>query len=332
MFVDDCAFIFDTYDDTCLAAQEIHRHMKRFGLLMHVGSREGIGKDKSKTEAMFFAGNHGSTSTMHPTETINLKEQDKDGNPVRKEVPKRIQLNDEKHVHFTNEFYYLGAIFTDEISDKKEILTRLRQASNQLGALSNFFRSKADMKTKLKIFLAIPVNTALYGCESWTLTEELRRRITGFYHKGLRKIMGLNMWHVEQLHIRNEHIRNHHDLDDPLDIIRKRQFLFLGKLARMPNTRLPKKFLTAWVSKTRRASHPFHTLRNSYVETLQTVLDLPDNTGAISTWVPLACDEPGWRQLATNWQRNCRRTTLDGFGIHPLSTNTGEKSSEIAEG
>ena len=109
-----------------------------------------------------------------------------------------MQLDDGKHVHFTHEFYYLGAIFTEELSDEKEILTRLRQVSNQIGALSNFFKSTADMETKLKIFLAIPVNTAFYGCESWTLTQEMRRRITGFFHTGLRRIMGLNMWHVEQ--------------------------------------------------------------------------------------------------------------------------------------
>jgi hypothetical protein len=43
-------------------------------------------------------------------------------------------------------------------------------------------------------------------------------------------------------------------------------------------TRLPRKFLTTWVSHLRRSGGQHYTLRNSYVKTLQHILpNIPDN-------------------------------------------------------
>ncbi len=48
-----------------------------------------------------------------------------------------------------------------------------KACSKQIGALIPFFRNKAiDMATKRQTFLAIPVNTVLFGCESWALKAD----------------------------------------------------------------------------------------------------------------------------------------------------------------
>jgi len=117
--------------------------------------------------------------------TIATTEDERDNQTVI--VSARVTMVDGTHIHFATHFCYLGCIFTSDLSDKTEILTRLRNASNQIGAMANFFRSTADISTKLQIFMAVPVNTALYGCESWALTEYLRRRITGFFTKDCKK-------------------------------------------------------------------------------------------------------------------------------------------------
>ena len=117
--------------------------------------------------------------------TIATTEDERDNQPII--VPARVTMVDGTHIHVATQFCYLGCIFTSDLSDKTEILTRLRNASNQIGAMANFFRSTADISTKLQIFMAVPVNTALYGCESWALTEYLRRRITGFFTKDCKK-------------------------------------------------------------------------------------------------------------------------------------------------
>jgi hypothetical protein len=110
-----------------------------------------------------------------------------------------------------------------------DINNQLRQAKGQAAALGTFFHSTANTWSKRLIFLAIPVNTALYGAESWTLNVELRQQISSFYHTTICRIIGINMHHVAEYQIKNEHIHNYFSVPDPIDIIRKRQFNLLGK-------------------------------------------------------------------------------------------------------
>jgi hypothetical protein len=108
------------------------------------------------------------------------------------------------------------------------------------------------------------VNTALYGAESWTLNVELRRWISSFYHTTIFWIIKINMHCVAEYQIKNEHIHNYFSsIPDPIDIIQKCQFNLLGKFARMDPTRLPCKFLTAWVSHPRHSGGQHYTLRNA---------------------------------------------------------------------
>jgi hypothetical protein len=89
-------------------------------------------------------------------------------------------------VPFTQEFQYLGSQVTTDLKDVTDINNRLRQAKGQTAALGASFYSTANTWSKRLIFLAIPMNTALYGTESWTLNVELRRRISSFYHTTIR--------------------------------------------------------------------------------------------------------------------------------------------------
>jgi len=50
LFINDSAFLFQSQDEMEKAAQIIHDHFKKFGLQMHVRSKEA----KSRTEAMYF--------------------------------------------------------------------------------------------------------------------------------------------------------------------------------------------------------------------------------------------------------------------------------------
>jgi hypothetical protein len=192
---------------------------------------------------------------------------------------------------------------TTNLKDVTDINNQLRQAKGQAAVLSTFFRSTATntWSSNSSCFLAIPVNTALYGAESWTLNVELCRQISSFYHTTIHRIIRINMHHVAEYQIKNKHIRNDFSVPDPIDIIRKCQFILLGKFACMDPTRLPRKFLTAWV-----VSHPRHsggqhyTLQNSYVETLQHILpNIPDN-GTIDSWLPLAQNREQWKTLGLN--------------------------------
>jgi hypothetical protein len=49
LYVDDGSFIFETKEDMQKGASILYHHMKRFGLLMHIG-KDG---SKSKMEALY---------------------------------------------------------------------------------------------------------------------------------------------------------------------------------------------------------------------------------------------------------------------------------------
>jgi hypothetical protein len=56
----------------------------------------------------------------------------------------------------------LGSIISSNLRDELEITTRIRNATLQIDALRAFFsRPHIQLSTKRRVFIAIPVNTAL---------------------------------------------------------------------------------------------------------------------------------------------------------------------------
>jgi hypothetical protein len=156
MFADDAAYILSSRQELETLCAAIFHHMRHFGLLMHAGTlnENGNHQTKSKTEAMFIP--------AHP-----MTQEDIDA--ATTDIVFGTQ-----YVPFTQEFQYLGSRVTTDLKDVTDINNRLRQAKGQAAARGTFFHSTADTWSKRLIFLAIPVNTALYGTESWTLNVELR--------------------------------------------------------------------------------------------------------------------------------------------------------------
>jgi hypothetical protein len=191
------------------------RYMRRFGLLMHAGTLDENGnpQTKSKTEAIFIPA-HPMTPEDIDAATTDI-------------------VFGTQYVPFTQEFQYLGSRVTTDLKDVTNINNRLRQAKGQAAALGTFFHSTADSWSKRLIFLAIPVNSALYGTESWTLNVELHQQISSFYHTTICRIIGINMHHVAEYQIKNEHFYNYFSVPDPINIIQKCQFN-LHCLANLP--------------------------------------------------------------------------------------------------
>jgi hypothetical protein len=168
--------------------EELYHHFKQFGLLMHAGERDKNGNWKpSKSEAMYFP---------KKNTTCYVK-------------PKPMTFSDQNHhIEYTDEFKYLGCILTPDLLYDTEIMKRVKQTRAQIANLNNFFKSRASTWVKKLVFQSIPVNTLLFGCETWTLTDSNKKRISSVYHEGLRKVLGLRMNTVEKYRIRNEHVRN----------------------------------------------------------------------------------------------------------------------------
>ena len=206
------------------------------------------------------------------------------------------------HVSFAKSFQYLGTTITGDLREDTEIKTRISKASQSMGALRDFFRNKyVNLRTKFLIYLAIPINIALWGCESWALTQALTDRLSAFHHKSIRSILGINMHQVKEERIKNEKVREMFLGIRPIeDLIVERQLRWIGKMARMEDNRLPKQLMIAWCAHPRPRGRPQQTIRNCHVQAIQRILPTVSDNAHVSEWTHLAKEPQTWESLMAN--------------------------------
>jgi exonuclease III len=283
LYIDDGVFMFNSREDLIKGTNMLYDLFKMFGLSMHIGEN---GK-KSKTEAMYISPSF--------IEDANLIDVEKFTSPIAVK---------HGYVNFTSNFKYLGSIISNDLKDDLEIDSRIKKASAQVGALKNFFKNKhVSLKAKFQIFQAIPINTVLWGCESWAMSEIISRKLQVFYHKSIRKILNINMFEVEQDRITNQDLRKRFcNAPCLLDIISKRQLNWIGKVARMdPYTRLPRKLLAAWTNNNRKVGRPQISYKNTYESVLNMVLPQLPKGAPLIHWLKLAKEPIIWKNLIKVW-------------------------------
>ena len=245
LYVDDGAFAFEERAQLEQGAQIIFDNFARFGLIMHIGRN---GKD-SKTEAMFFP--KALAEEVDPGQVLPV--------PVA-----------DGQITYCSLFKYLGSLVEPSLKDEAEIRARVRKAQGQVGALMNLFRNPMVPKDfKLLMYQAVPLNTVLWGCESWTLHRQLLRELKAFHHRAIRRILGINMHEVQERRIRNSTVRKEFGpILDIEDEIKYRQLKWLGKLVSKPQTAVARKLLGAHVNNPRKRGRPQLDLRRSYIPAL----------------------------------------------------------------
>jgi len=91
----------------------------------------------------------------------------------KSEVTKPITVAD-WFISFTRWFKYLGYIILYNLCDDQDVAARIASALQAIGALHLFWKcEQVELYSKYLIFLAIPLNLLLCGCESWALKETL---------------------------------------------------------------------------------------------------------------------------------------------------------------
>ena len=155
LFADDCGLLFNTRVDMITGANYLYHHLRRFGLLMHIGR----GATASKTEAVYYPPPHQAHADGDQTDfTVH------DG-----------------FISFTDEFRYLGSIIHHSLTADADVNARITKATAAFGALRGFLSNKyLNDKCKGTVFSALVVSILLYGSESWCLREELLRRLSSF--------------------------------------------------------------------------------------------------------------------------------------------------------
>ena len=80
-------------------------------------------------------------------------------------------------------------------------------------------------RTKVRVFMSLVLPVFLFGCETWTLTRDLRRTLNSFGTRSLRKILG-HRWSDERL------LR---DSNEICCLHRERHLQLYGHVARFPD-------------------------------------------------------------------------------------------------
>jgi hypothetical protein len=170
-YVDDAASLFLNQENIERASKLIMTHFKRFGLTVHSGNKRN--NKPSKTEAMHIP------QPCQQSTVDNTKD---------------IETDEDHYFGYCTKFKYLGTTFNPERNDSNDVQLRIYQASKAFYAMNkNVFRRK-DISSGLRLctYNAIVVNLLLWGCESWALKEEDRRRIEVFHHRCLGRMLNIS--------------------------------------------------------------------------------------------------------------------------------------------
>jgi hypothetical protein len=77
-----------------------------------------------------------------------------------------------------------------------------------MGQLKQLFTSRdVPMDIKFNVYHTIPVNAALWGCETWDICDFDVNRLNVFHRRSICMIWGVSMRKVREERIRNEEIR-----------------------------------------------------------------------------------------------------------------------------
>ena len=213
-----------------------------------------------------------------------------------------LVLDDGSILHFCPKFTYLGSIFTLDLDDSEDVQNRLNKANSAFGSMRALVFSNPYIPLPLKraLYTSLVVNLLLWGCENWALREESLRKLQTFHTKCCRAMIGVSMWEVAMYSVTNENVLKYVGVPPMENIIHHRRLTWMGKIARMPFERFPRKFLAAWTvcpsgeTYSRPHGRRQKSTRDSFLDSLKQI-NLESTNGQLESWVPEAKEENEWK-------------------------------------
>ena len=84
---------------------------------------------------------------------------------------------------------------TETADSKADVDRRIGLAPGVAGNLAVIWRSKdIGLMTKTRIYKALVLSVLLYNAETWTMTEEIGRKLLVFEITVQRRIAGISRW------------------------------------------------------------------------------------------------------------------------------------------
>jgi len=269
LFADDCAVLFESREDMIEGMEYLYKHLRRFGLHMHLG-RNG---QASKTESMFFP---------RPGENVESGDQSN-------------FICDDGIITFCKKFKYLGSYLDRTLKSDVDIDERIKAAAAAFGALrvSTFTNKRVDEKVKGRIFVAIVLSILLYGSECWCMTEDHRKRLTSFYNARVRSMCRVNKHKTIKYRITTKGLLSRLDIRDISFYYNNRIIRWIGHVSRMSMDRLPRQLMTSWVQNPRPLGRPQMTYGATMFKALKS-MGIPTDW---EEWTVIAVERDDWKQV-----------------------------------
>ena len=188
-------------------------------------------------------------------------------------------------------FGYLGDMLALDGGDACAVAARVEAAGRAFGALRRclFASSSVSPAAKAAAYEGVVLAILLYGSESWCLTEVLLQQLRALHGRCLRSMCRVTRAHTWRLRITSDELMCRLGLDAADFYVARRQLGWLGHVARMDFSRLPRRMLSCWVPHPRPRGAP----RMTYGRTVAKALAVFDISSA--KWPALAADRVAWR-------------------------------------
>jgi hypothetical protein len=84
-----------------------------------------------------------------------------------------------RFIPFVRRFCYLGSIIDEKLDDAADVATRIQRASSTFGRHRKkiFCGNRLSIRSKRRLYLALVTSSALCGCESWSVTAAIERKL-----------------------------------------------------------------------------------------------------------------------------------------------------------
>jgi Reverse transcriptase (RNA-dependent DNA polymerase) len=210
-------------------------------------------------------------------------------------------------VETATDFKYLGGWVQEDGSMDKEVGVRRGRG---LGVFQSFDKvwsnKKLLLNQKMAVYNSFVLPHFTYGCETWNCTSDHLHKLETAHSACLRRIMGVDLTARHTLN----HIRKVCGSQPVELVIVKRTFQWLGHVARMPDSRLPKLVYDCVpVGGKMNVGRPKASFKHTYRWMLRKVgIAEPD------VWLVDMCDRALNREMWKNMVRN--------FSFEPASAIT----------
>ena len=138
-------------------------------------------------------------------------------------------------VEVMERFTYLGSDIHVSAGCEPKVNRRLGRASGVMDSLDHdhevWLCHYLCRRTKVRVFRSFVLPVLLYGCETWTLTRDLRWRLNSFGTRSLRRILGYH----ESDFVSNEWLLRETQMRFVTCIVYERQLWLYGHVSHFPD-------------------------------------------------------------------------------------------------